>query len=65
MPAPEGGDSMMFVLDEPLEVAGRELSFRLEQRSGSPKQTLGRFRIWLTSDSPPLPPEPEPEPAED
>jgi len=58
-PTAEGSDAAMFVLDEPMEVGDRELSFRLEQLGGVPRQNLGRFRLWITSDPPPLPPEPE------
>jgi hypothetical protein len=60
VPTAEGTDAVMFVVDEPMEVGGRELSFRLEHLAGTPQQTLGRFRLWLTSDPPPLPP-PQPE----
>jgi hypothetical protein len=56
VPTAEGSDAVMFVLDEPMETGGRELSFRLEHLAGQPQQTLGRFRLWLTSDPPPLPP---------
>jgi hypothetical protein len=60
MPTAEGSEAMMFVLDEPMEADGREISFRLGHLAELPQHTLGRFRLWLTSDPPPLPPtEPE------